>query len=135
MRGTTVDAYLSDIVGLQEVANRQRAKQANAPAELMDIPGIRVIDDYTLEIELKQPTPYFLGKLTYLVSAPIDKDFAPMDQEMTDVGQMIGTGPFKIASYERDQMIVLEANADYHGGPPAVVGADASGVTGRAQRG
>jgi ABC-type transport system substrate-binding protein len=120
VRGTTVDAYLSDIVGLQEVVNKQRAKQANAPAELMDIPGIRVIDDYTLEIELKQPTPYFLGKLTYLVSAPIDKDFAPMDKEMSDVSQMVGTGPFKIASYDRDQMIVLEANADYHGGPPAV---------------
>jgi ABC-type transport system substrate-binding protein len=120
IQSQTVDAYLSDIVGLSDVVAQQRAKRANDPAELIPVSGIRVVDDYTLEIELKQPTPYFLGKLTYLVSAPIDKDVAPLDKEMTDVAQMVGTGPFRLASYERDQMIVFEAFDEYHGGAPAV---------------
>jgi ABC-type transport system substrate-binding protein len=118
IQSQTVDAYLSDIVGLSEVVQRQRAKRASDPPEILDIKGIRVRDDYTLEIELVRPTPYFLGKLTYLVSAPIDKDFAPLDREMGDVKQMVGTGPYRIANYERDELITLEAFADYHGGKP-----------------
>ena len=118
IQSQTVDAYLSDIVGLTDVVNKQRAKKAGDPAELIPIPGIRVVDDYTLEIELVRPTPYFLGKLTYLVSAPVDKDFAPLDAEMGDVSQMVGTGPYRIANYERDQLITLEAFEDYHGGAP-----------------
>ncbi len=120
IQSQTVDAYLSDIVGLSDVVKRQQAKKASAPAELMDVSGIRVVDDYTLEIELKQPTPYFLGKLTYLVSAPMDKDHAPLDSEMKDVTQMVGTGAYRIASYERDQLVTLEAFADYYGGAPAL---------------
>jgi ABC-type transport system substrate-binding protein len=120
IQSQTVDAYLSDVVGLSDVVKRQQAKRASDKAEIIDIPGIRVVDDYTLEIELKRPTPYFLGKLTYLVSAPMDKDFAPLDSEMRDVTQMVGTGAYKIASYERDQLITLEANPDYHGGAPVL---------------
>jgi oligopeptide transport system substrate-binding protein len=120
IQSQTVDAYLSDVVGVSSVVARQRAKRQSDPAEIINISGIRVVDDYTLEIELVRPTPYFLGKLTYLVSAPIDKDFASIDGEMGDVKQMVGTGPYKLASYERDQMIVLEAFADYHGGAPAL---------------
>ncbi len=120
IQSQTVDAYLSDIVGLSDVVKSQQAKKASDKAEIMDIPGIRVIDDYTLEIELQRPTPYFLGKLTYLVSAPMDKDHAPLDSEMRDVSQMMGTGPYRIASYERDQLITLEAYADYHGGAPVL---------------
>lgn len=123
LQSATIDAYLSDIVGLTEVVKQQKDAYAANPSgepKIVDVPGIKVIDDYTISIELKQPTPYFLGKLTYLVSAPFDKDFAPLGKEMSDVKQMVGTGPFRIASYERDQMIVLEAFADYHGGKPQV---------------
>lgn len=118
IQSQTVDAYLSDIFGLSEVVAKQRAKGLDDAPELIPIPGIRVVDDYTLEIELIRPTPYFLGKLTYLVSAPIDKDYAPIDAEMGKVSQMVGTGPYRITNYERDQLIVLEAFEDYHGGKP-----------------
>lgn len=113
----TVDAYLSDIVGLSDVVSRQNAKKSTDPAEFMDVPGIKVIDEYTLSITLKKPTPYFLGKLTYLVSAPMDKDFAPIDREMSsDLKEMVGTGPYRIVQYERDQIVAVEAFKDYHGG-------------------
>ena len=104
----TFDAYLSDIVGV--------TKRANGEAD--DVEGVQVIDDYTIEIRLRQPTPYFLGKLIYLVSAVMDKDLAPRGEEMSKVSQMVGTGPFKIVRHERKQMVVLEAFQDYHGGAP-----------------
>ena len=118
LQSETVDAYLSDVVGLSAVVAKQKAKKLDDPPEIIDIPGIKVIDDYTLEIDLSKPTPYFLGKLTYLVSAPMDKDFAPLGKEMTSVDQMVGTGPFKIQRYDRDQLIVLTAFDGYHGGRP-----------------
>ena len=104
----TFEAYLSDIVGVSERSN----------GEADDIEGVQVIDEYTIEIRLKQPTPYFLGKLIYLVSAVLDKDFAPRGEEMKEVSQMVGTGPYKIVQHERKQMVVLEAFQDYHGGAP-----------------
>ncbi|MCH8980205.1 MAG: peptide ABC transporter substrate-binding protein [Armatimonadetes bacterium] len=102
------EAYLSDIVGLSE----------RVRGDADDIEGVQVIDDYTIEIRLKQPTPYFLGKLIFLTSAALDKDYVPRGREMTDVRQMVGTGPFKIVQHERKQMDVLEAFQDYHGGAP-----------------
>ncbi|HXH62455.1 MAG TPA: peptide ABC transporter substrate-binding protein [Fimbriimonadaceae bacterium] len=118
VQSPTVDAYLSDVVGLSDVVAKQGDLPDSAPPQIIDVPGIKVIDDYTLSITLKQPTPYFLGKLTYLVSAPMDKDYAPLGHEMTDVSQMVGTGPFKIKSYDRNQLLVLTAFKDYHGGAP-----------------
>ncbi|MCH8979379.1 MAG: hypothetical protein IH945_09095, partial [Armatimonadetes bacterium] len=55
----TFEAYLSDIVGVTE--------RVNGKAD--EVVGVQVIDDYTIEIRLTQPTPYFIGKLIYLVSA------------------------------------------------------------------
>ncbi len=49
------EAYLSDIVGVSE-----RVK-----GDADEITGVQVIDDYTIEIRLRQPTPYFLGKLIF----------------------------------------------------------------------
>ncbi len=102
----TIDAYLSDIVGLSDkVAGKAK-----------EVSGFKVVDPQTIEITLKQPTPYFLGKLTYLVSAVLDKDVTPQGKEMTDLKQMIGTGPFSMDRYERDQIVVVKRFDDYHGG-------------------
>jgi oligopeptide transport system substrate-binding protein len=35
--------------------------------------GVRAIDDYTLEIELANPTPYFLGLLTHSMTYPLHR--------------------------------------------------------------
>lgn len=99
--------YLDDIVGVLE----------HKRGELPDVPGIKVVDDYTLTIELKQPRAYFLGKLTYIGSYVMAKEAAGTS-ENNKVEQCIGTGPFKITQFVPEQIVVLEANADYHGGAP-----------------
>ncbi len=104
----TADAYLSDIVGVT----------AKVKGEAEEVTGYKAIDDQTVQITLKRPTPYFLGKLTYIVSAVIDKDAAPVGKEMTELSQMVGTGPFKVEDYQRDLTTRLAAFDDYHGGRP-----------------
>jgi ABC-type transport system substrate-binding protein len=106
----TITAYLSDIVGMEE-------KFAGDADEVV---GYQVVDDHTIEITLKQPTPYFLGKLTYLVSAVMDKDAAPTGSEMNDLKQMVGTGPFSMKKYVRAQVVELAAFDDYHEGRPTL---------------
>jgi ABC-type transport system substrate-binding protein len=102
--------YLADIVGVRDKWEG-RAKEVS---------GIQVRDPYTLVIQIDKPRPYFLGKLTYLINAVLPKESVPATEEITDISQMVGTGPFKPVRYERDQIFILEANKDYHGGAPLV---------------
>lgn len=107
------DNYLSDIVGVKD----RLAKKAK------DVKGIEVVDDYTIRITIDKPRPYFLGKLTYPVSYVVDKDKVPTKAdgspaEITTVEAMDGTGPFKASKYVEDQLFVMTANKDYHGGAP-----------------
>lgn len=101
--------YLSDIVGIVE-KSRGTAKE---------IRGIQVVDPYTLKIEIDQPRAYFLGKLTYLVSSVLPKEVAGTT-EINNADRMVGTGPFKVDQYVPEQITALVANADYHGGAPAI---------------
>ncbi len=110
VKSATITAYLSDIVGMEE----RKAGEAD------NIAGVTVIDDYTIEFKLKQPTPYFLGKLTYLVSAVLPKESVPEDGVITQVEQMVGTGPYKVKEYHIDSLVVLERNEDYHGEVPQI---------------
>ncbi|HET9129307.1 MAG TPA: ABC transporter substrate-binding protein, partial [Terriglobia bacterium] len=83
LQSTVAGGYLDDIVGVKEMV----AGKAD------NVPGIQVVDDYTLEIKIDKPRPYFLGKLTYPCSFVVDKDIAKMGQEITTVDMMkSGTG-------------------------------------------
>jgi ABC-type oligopeptide transport system substrate-binding subunit len=111
LQSTVAGGYLDDIVGVKEMV----AGKAD------NVPGIQVVDDYTLEIKIDKPRPYFLGKLTYPCSFVVDKDIAKMGQEITTVDMMkSGTGPFIPESYQNEQVFTLVANKNYHGGAPAI---------------
>ena len=108
---TVASGYLDDIVGVREMIE----------GKAQDIPGIRAVDDYTLQIKIDKPRPYFLGKLTYMCSFVVDKDIAKKGVEITTVEAMrSGTGPYIPESYQNEQLFVLKANKDYHGGAPKI---------------
>lgn len=77
----------------------------------------RVIDKYTLEIILKEPSTSFLYRLV--------REIAPQHLlEKEDLRNTpfnfhpIGTGPFKFKEWTKDDQIILEYNADYYEGRP-----------------
>ena len=108
---TVASGYLDDIIGVREMIE----------GKAQDIPGIRAVDDYTLQIKIDKPRPYFLGKLTYMCSFVVDKDIAKKGVEITTVEAMrSGTGPYIPESYQNEQLFVLKANNDYHGGAPKI---------------
>lgn len=109
LMSSTAPNYLGEIVGVKE-------KIAGTAKE---ISGVQVVDPLTLSIRIDKPRPYFLGKLTYIVNAVLPKDAVPME-EIKNAKEMIGTGPFKAEQYVPDQIIVLAANKEYHGGAPMI---------------
>ncbi|MBF0564972.1 MAG: ABC transporter substrate-binding protein [Nitrospirae bacterium] len=77
--------------------------------------GIRVIDDYTVEITLKEPFSPFLKLLAmptaYIVSS---KDVGRLGKDFGS--KPSGTGPFVLKSWEPDNELVMVKNANYFDG-------------------
>lgn len=104
------ETYLGDIVGVKD-------KIAGKAAE---ISGVKVTGPLELQLTIDKPRPYFLGKITYLVCAALPKESVPADSPIQSADKMVGTGPFKMVSYELDQLAKLEGFKDYWGGAPAL---------------
>lgn len=95
-----------------------------SPPDNLSISGIReqvsmvtsvaAPDDFTVEITLAQPTPYFLevlaGDSMIIYSA---EELEANDFDLRGVTVPTGTGPFKFVEYIQGEKLVLEANADY----------------------
>jgi ABC-type transport system substrate-binding protein len=77
--------------------------------------GIRVTGPYTITITLEYPYNPFLSNLAYVGAAIVAREAA----ERRDFAEnACGTGPFRLATWEKGKRIVLEANPDYHEGRP-----------------
>ncbi|MDI6857622.1 MAG: peptide ABC transporter substrate-binding protein [Dehalococcoidia bacterium] len=103
------EAYLGDIVGARDMI-RGRADE---------ISGIKVVDDFTLEITIDEPKPYFLAKLTYPTAFVVDKDQIESNPRNW-LRKPHGTGPYKLKEWRLGESILLEANDRYHLGAPSV---------------
>lgn len=87
-----------------------------------EITGVKVVDDYTVELTLSAPRAdffYGMGGMNLWPKHPfegmefIDISTSPLVRE-----GVIGSGPFKMGEFVPDQYYVLEANEDYFKGRP-----------------
>ena len=99
----TAATYLGDIVGVGEVL----------AGESKEISGVRVIDDYTLQVTIDAPKSYFLSKLTYPTAFVVDRANADIGGEWWRTPN--GTGPFKLRQWDENELLVLERNELYYG--------------------
>jgi len=99
----TAATYLGDIVGVAGVL----AGQA------IDISGVKVVNDYTLEVTIDAPKSYFLSKLTYPTAFVVDKAEAAAGGGWWRSPN--GTGPFKLSQWDEGKQLVLERNELYYG--------------------
>ncbi|GAI69835.1 unnamed protein product, partial [marine sediment metagenome] len=102
-RSLTADTYLGDIVGVREVL----------AGKTKEISGVRVIDDYALEVTIDAPKSYFLSKLTYPTAFVVDRANVESGGEWWR--QPNGTGPFKLRQWDEESLLVLEKNDLYYG--------------------
>jgi oligopeptide transport system substrate-binding protein len=104
---TVGSVYLDDIVGAKEFAR----------GDVGEVTGIRVADDYVLEITIDSPKGYFLAKLTYPTAYVVDRNEVGGATCFTGAEWTLhpnGTGPFKLGDWELGQRIVLTPNDDTH---------------------
>lgn len=101
-------SYLDDIVGVM----------ARTKGEAKSIEGLKAIDDFTVQITIDAPKPYFLSKLTYPTSFIVCKENVE-DKKRSWTINPIGSGPFKMEENAARQM-VLSAFDDYYMGRPSL---------------
>ncbi len=99
----TAATYLGDIVGVEDVLT----------GAATEISGVRVIDDYTLQVTIDAPKSYFLSKLTYPTAFVVDRANVESGSEWWR--QPNGTGPFKLKEWQKENLLVLEKNELYYG--------------------
>lgn len=98
----TAATFLGDIVGVREVL----------AGKTKEISGVRVIDDYTLEVTIDVPKSYFLSKLTYPTAFVVDRANVESGGEWWR--QPNGTGPFKLRQWDENSSLTLEKNDLYY---------------------
>ena len=83
--------------------------------------GVKSIDEHTLQVNLKNPTPFFLGLLSHYSTWPVHKEtvlkFGDIDDrngEWTRPGNFVCNGPFQLKTWELNNKIVVEKNPHYY---------------------
>ena len=107
--------YLEDIVGSMEVID--------GDGSITDVSGVKVIDDYTLQLTIDAPKAYFLAKLTYPTAYVLKRQNVEQGGDnWTD--SPIGTGPFILSEYRIGEVLVIRRNDNYWGGKAKLDGVE-----------
>ena len=99
----TAGTYLNDIVGAADILNGKTTQ----------LSGVKVVDNYTLEVTIDAPKAYFLDKMAYPTAFVVDRENVASGSEWWRKPN--GTGPFRLKEWQVDQLVVLERNPLYYG--------------------
>ena len=99
----TAGTYLNDIVGAADILSGKATQ----------LSGVKVLDDYTLQVTIDAPKAYFLDKMAYPTAFVVDK--ANVQSGSNWWQHPNGTGPFKLQQWQPDQLLVLQRNDNYYG--------------------
>jgi len=87
-----------------------------------EISGVQVLDDFTVEITLKEPRAdffYGMGGMNifprHIFEGLAYSELLESEAALTGI---VGSGPFKLVEFEPDQFYILEAHEDYYQGRP-----------------
>jgi peptide/nickel transport system substrate-binding protein len=103
---------------LERVANPANKLRGTPP--LTPIDHVEIVDPHTVRIHTKVPWPIFVKALNFAQAAMYPpKAYAGKDSAFISKTP-IGTGPYKLVRWSKDEEIVLEANPGYWAGAPRV---------------
>ena len=106
-------AYLLFCIKNGEQFNKGQIKDFNQV-------GCKAVDDYTLEVTLAAPTPYFVGMLNLPTWFPVHQATIEKFNAMNEQGtkwtrpeNMVCNGPFVLDTWEPDKIIRVKKNQKY----------------------
>ncbi|MBO8163088.1 MAG: peptide ABC transporter substrate-binding protein [Brevibacillus sp.] len=98
---------------LYYIKNGEKFNKGEAGITRDDV-GVKALDDYTLQVELENPTPYFLELLTFYTYSPVNKKVVEANPEWAnEAATHVGNGPFKMETWEHKSKLVLVKNENY----------------------
>jgi ABC-type transport system substrate-binding protein len=103
----TVRAYLGNVVGVRDRFENKASS----------VSGVKVIDERTVQIDLIEPSDFFLSELTYPVAFVVDREQIESNPRNW-TQKPNGTGPFRLAEFKPAERIRIVKNDRYHLGAP-----------------
>ncbi len=96
---------------LEPILNAAKISAGELPPDAM---GVRAIDDYTLEITLEAPTPYFLGLLTHSTTYAMHRaSVEAHGDRVTRPGNLVSNGAYMLTEWVAQSHVKLERNPYY----------------------
>jgi ABC-type oligopeptide transport system substrate-binding subunit len=94
------------------VVNAQAINHGKLPSSAL---GIEAIDDYTLEVKLFQPCPYFLGLTAYTTLLPVKESFynSRGERYAADATDLLYNGPFVLSKWVHGASLEMTKNPEY----------------------
>ena len=77
--------------------------------------GVKALDDKTLQVQLRAPTPYFTDLTAFGTYQPLRKDIVEKhgDRFARDPSTMVYNGPFKLTDWKHDASLTMKKNPYY----------------------
>ncbi|WP_160034187.1 peptide ABC transporter substrate-binding protein [Paenibacillus sp. An7] len=75
--------------------------------------GVKAVDEHTLRVTLKNPTPYFLGLTSFYTYYPVHQSVEDNDKWATNKDSMITNGAFTLTQWTTGQKIEVTKNEQY----------------------
>lgn len=105
--------YIKNGQGFNESSSKD--KTPGVKTATADELGIKVIDNYTLEVTLEYPAQYFLGLTAFPTYMPVRQDIVEKDPKgwATKPETYIGNGAFTLKDWKMKDVITLVKNSKY----------------------
>jgi oligopeptide transport system substrate-binding protein len=92
----------------------QNAREVLADELPVEDLGIALLDEYTLQITLTGPTPYFLGLLTHPVAYPVNRrNLEEFGDEFSRPGKLVSNGAYVLRDWQHRVSVELGKNPLY----------------------
>lgn len=106
----------SEYAFIMDVAGVKNAASVNAGETSLEELGVKAVDDYTLEVTLALPVPYFLQLMTFPSFFPMNEAF--VTEKGAEYAQspdgLLANGPFKMTEWTQGHSFKIEKNDSYY---------------------
>ena len=106
----------SEYAFIMDVAGVKNAASVNAGEASLEELGVKAVDDYTLEVTLALPVPYFLQLMTFPSFFPMNEAF--VTEKGAEYAQspdgLLANGPFKMTEWTQGHSFKIEKNDSYY---------------------
>lgn len=105
------------------------AEDVNTGKRAPEALGVRALDDFTFQVDLRSATPFFLELISQYITAAVPRHAIEAAQRRgsegswTEPGHMVASGPFRLRSWRKYESIATVRNPAYY--DAVVVGIEA----------